>query len=188
MEDLQIVELYWSRDPQAIAQSQEKYGLYCFWVAHRILDSAEDSEECVNDTWVAAWNRIPPHRPDFLRMFLAKITRRLAFNRCKAALAQKRGGGQMPLVLEELGECVAGSEDVESTYDAKELGNSIRKFVDDLPAREGDVFARRYFFVEPVQVIAQTYGLTENHVSVILSRVRKKLREHLKKEGYLDET
>lgn len=188
MEDLQIVELYWSRDPQAIAQSQEKYGLYCFWVARRILDSAEDSEECVNDTWVAAWNRIPPHRPDFLRMFLAKITRRLAFNRCKAALAQKRGGGQMPLVLEELEECVAGSEDVESTFDAKELGNSIRKFVDGLPAREGDVFVRRYFFVEPVQVIAQTYGLTENHVSVILSRVRKKLREHLKKEGYLDET
>ena len=94
----------------------------------------------------------------------------------------------MPLVLEELGECVAGSEDVESTFDAKELVNSIRKFVDDLPAREGDVFVRRYFFVEPVQVIAQTYGLTENHVSVILSRVRKKLREHLKKEGYLDET
>ena len=145
MEDLQIIELYWSRDPQAIAQSQDKYGPYCFSVAHGILESLEDSEECVNDTWVAAWNGMPPHRPDYLRMFLAKITRRLAFNRYKAAMAQKRGGGQMALVLEELEECVAGSQNVEDSFDARELGRSVRKFVENLPAREGDVFCPPVF-------------------------------------------
>ncbi|MGI6255762.1 MAG: RNA polymerase sigma factor [Acutalibacter sp.] len=187
MEDIKIVELYWSRDPQAIAQSQEKYGPYCFSVAHGILESLEDSEECVNDTWVAAWNRMPPHRPDFLRMFLAKITRRLAFNRYKAVFAQKRGGGQVPLVLDELEECVAGTEDVEAAFDAQELGQCVRHFVNGLPPREGDVFVRRYFFADPIREIAKTYGLTENHVSVILSRVRKKLREYLEKEGFLNE-
>ena len=92
MEDTQIIQLYWSRDPQAIAQSKDKYGAYCFCVAQNILDSPEDAEECVNDTWLHAWNGMPPHRPQVLRMFLAKITRRVAFNRVKARLTQKRGG------------------------------------------------------------------------------------------------
>ena len=166
MEDRQIVQLYWDRDQQAIACCKEKYGIYCFSVANHILESREDSEECVNDTWFSAWNRIPPHRPGALRMFLAKITRGLAFNRFKARYAQKRGGGQLPLVLDELGECV-------------------RQFVAQLPARDGDVFLRRYFFTESVKEIAEGYGLTENHVSVVLSRTRKKLKDHLTKEGYL---
>ena len=92
MEDLQIVQLYWDRDQQAIACSKEKYGIYCFTVANHILDNFQDSEECVSDTWLSAWNAMPPHRPQVLRMFFAKITRRLAFNRFKANSAQKRGG------------------------------------------------------------------------------------------------
>lgn len=188
MEDLQIVELYWERDPQAIVRSKEKYGIYCFTVANHILGSWEDSEECVNDTWFHAWKRMPPHKPSVLRMFLAKITRRLAFNRFKAYTAQKRGGGEVPLVLDELAECVGDETDVEDVFLAKELGESVRKFVAALPSREGDVFVRRYFFTEPVGEIAQSYGLTPNHVSVILSRTREKLKKQLKKEGFLDES
>lgn len=187
MEDLQIVELYWERDPQAIARSKEKYGIYCFSVADHILHNWADSEECVNDTWLNAWNRMPPHRPSALRMFLAKITRRLAFNRFKAYSAQKRGGGSLPLVLDELAECVGDETDVEDSYIAKELGECVQKFVLALPAREGDIFVRRYFFTETVSEIAQGYGLSPNHVSVILSRTRDKLRRHLEKEGFLDE-
>lgn len=185
MEDVQIVKLYWERDPQAISKSKEKYGIYCFSLANHILENREDSEECVNDTWLAAWDRMPPHRPTALRMFLAKITRALAFNRFKANSAQKRGGGQLPLVLEELAECVAGSEDVSGQVEAQELGRCVREFVDNLPSREGDVFLRRYFFTESIREISQAYGMTENHVSVTLSRVRKKLRSHLEQEGYL---
>ena len=99
MDDLQIIQLYWDRDPEAIAQTHQKYGPYCFTLAHRILASREDAEECVNDTWLHAWNGMPPHRPNVLRLFLAKITRRVALNRWKASQAQKRGQGELPLVL-----------------------------------------------------------------------------------------
>lgn len=188
MEDLQIVELYWDRDPQAIARSKEKYGVYCFTVADHILRNWADSEECVNDTWLHAWNRIPPHRPNALRMFLAKITRRLAFNRFKSYTVQKRGGGELPLVLDELSECVGDETDVEDSIIARELGESVRQFVLTLPARDGDIFVRRYFFTESVSEIAQKYGLTANHVSVILNRTRCKLKLHLIKEGLIDES
>ena len=128
---------------------------------------------------------MPPHRPNVLRMFLAKITRRVAFNRWKAESAQKRGGGQLTLVLDELAECLADETDVEDTVIAAELGECIRRFVAALPTREGDVFARRYFFTESVEEIAGRYGLTANHTMVLLSRTRKKLKAHLTKEGYL---
>ena len=187
MEDLQIIELYWKRDQQAITECREKYSGYCFSVADHILNSREDSEECVNDTWFHTWNTIPPHRPKILRMFLAKITRRVAFNRFKANSAQKRGGGQVMLILEELAECLADKADVEDTIMEKELGECIRKFVRSLPVREGDVFSRRYFFTESVKEIAEEYELTENHTTVILSRTRKKLKKYLMKEGYIYE-
>ena len=185
MEDVQIVDLYWKRDPDAIARSKEKYGTYCFCVASHILASCEDAEECVNDTWFHAWNRMPPHRPQVLRMFLAKITRSAAFNRVKAKQARKRGGGQLEMALEELSECLADTSQVEEQVVADELGECIRRFVRALPEREGDVFARRYFFTESIGEIAQGYGLSVNYTTVLLSRVRKKLRQHLIKEGYI---
>lgn len=185
MEDWRIVALYWARRPQAIACSEEKYGDYCLRVARNILGQLEDAQECVNDTWLSAWNSMPPHRPQALGAFFAKLTRRLAFNRWKRNTAQKRGGGQMPLVLEELSQCVAGSESVENTVEAKELGRRVERFLKTLPQRERDVFLRRYFFTEPLGDIGRRYGLTENHVAVLLSRVRKQLRALLEKEGYL---
>lgn len=187
MEDSQIVELYWQRSADAIAESNTKYGPYCFTVANNILGSPEDSEECVNDTWLAAWNTMPPSRPVRLQMFLAKITRNLSFNRFQSRSAKKRGGGEITLVLDELAECIAGESDVEQEYEAKELSQSIRKFVQELPDRDGNVFVRRYFFTESASQIARRYSLTENNVMVILSRTRKKLKTHLIKEGFCNE-
>ena len=187
MEDYQIVGLYWKRDENAIKETSGKYGAYCFAIADNILQNAEDSEECVNDTWLNAWNAMPPQRPARLRMFLAKITRNLSFNRFNARSAQKRGGGEIVLVLDELAECIASETDVASEYEAKELGQSIRKFVQSLPERDGNIFVRRYFFTEPIAQIAEKYGLQENNVAVILSRIRKKLKTHLIKEGFFSE-
>ncbi len=185
MEDSQIVELYWQKNTDAISETANKYGAYCFTIADNILHSAEDSEECVNDTWLHAWDAIPPQRPNVLRMFLAKITRYLSFDRFNARNAEKRGNGEIALVLDELGECLGGGTDTEAAYEAKELRQSIRRFVRALPERDGNVLVRRYFFAEPIADIAKRYSLTENNVMVILSRTRRKLKVHLLKEGYL---
>ncbi len=185
MEDSQIIELYWQKNADAISETAKKYGAYCFTIAENILHSAEDSEECVNDTWLHAWNAMPPQRPAVLRMFLAKITRNLSFDRFHAKNAEKRGGGEIALILDELGECLGGGADTAAAYEAKELRQCIRRFVRALPERDGNVLVRRYFFAEPVADIAKRYGLTENNVMVILSRTRRKLKKHLSKEGYL---
>lgn len=185
MEDSQIIELYWQRNADAISETAGKYGAYCFQIADNILYDTEDSEECLNDTWLRAWDAMPPERPNVLRMFLAKITRNLSFDRFHARNAKKRGGGEMVLVLDELEECVAGRADVETAYEGKELSQCIGRFVRGLSERDGNVFVRRYFFTDPVAAIARRYGLTDNNVMVILSRTRKKLKLELRKEGYL---
>ena len=187
MEDCRIVELYWQKNAEAIRETDRKYGAYCFAIADHILHNKEDSEECINDTWLNAWNAMPPQRPAKLQMFLAKITRNLAFNRFNARSAKKRGGGEMALVLDELAECLAAESDVESEYEARELGQCLRRFVRALPERDGNVFVRRYFFTESAAEIAKRYGLTDNHVMVILSRTRKKLKTYLIKEGFFRE-
>lgn len=187
MEDIRIVELYWQKNEDAIKESNGKYGAYCFAIANNILHNKEDSEECVNDTWLNAWNAIPPQKPTKLQMFLAKITRNLSFNRFNARFAEKRGGGEIILVLDELAECLASESDVESECEAKELGRCIQMFVRSLPERDGNVFVRRYFFTEPVAEIAKRYSITDNNVMVILSRTRKKLKIHLIKERFFDE-
>lgn len=187
MEDSKIIELYWQKNENAIKETNSKYGAYCFAIADNILHNREDSEECVNDTWLKAWNAIPPQKPTKLQIFLAKITRNLSFNRFNARSAEKRGGGEIILVLDELAECLASESDVESEYMAKELCQCIRKFVRTLPERDGNVFVRRYFFTEPVADISKRYGLTENNVMVILSRTRTKLKTHLIKEGFWNE-
>lgn len=185
MEDRQIIQLYWQRDQRAIQETNQKYGAYCFTAARNILGSGQDAEECVNDAFLNAWNAIPPQSPDHLRMFLVKLTRRLAFNRWRDARAEKRGGGETALVLEELAECLpAGSGGPQEACEARELAECVRRFVRELPERERKVFLRRCFFTEPVSEIARRYGLTENNVSVILSRTRGRLRDYLAKEGY----
>lgn len=184
MQDRQIVELYWQRNEQAIEQTDRKYGLYCRTVANNILHNDEDSKECVNDTWLRAWNAMPPNRPTKLQMFLAKITRNLALDRYRTYTAEKRGGGEIPLVLSELETCIPALGDVEENFLAKELSTSINRFVRQLPEQEGNIFVRRYFFAESISAIADRYGYTHNNIAVILSRVRRKLKVHLEKEGY----
>lgn len=187
MEDNQIIELYWKRSSDAIFESNKKYGAYCFSVAKNILGNIEDSEESVNDTWLNAWNSMPPHHPDLLRMFFVKITRRVSFDKFKMRTAQKRGGGEICLVLDELKECISSKTDVEGELIANELSECINRFIRILPEMEGDIFLRRYFFTEPIKEIAENYGVTANNVAVILNRTRKKLKNHLEKEGYFNE-
>lgn len=184
MTDLQIIELYWQRNEDAILESDRKYGSYCAAVSQNILSDMMDAEECVSDTWMRAWSVMPPERPNHLKMFFAKITRNLSLDRLKAKLAQKRGGGESALILEELEQCVASQGNAETAYIAKELGKSINRFVYNLPEREGNLFVRRYFFGENLEVVAGRYGITAHNAAVILSRVRQKLKRHLELEGF----
>ena len=184
MEDKEILDLYFARDELAITETDRKYGGYCFIVANRILSSSEDSEETVSDTYWQAWNSIPPQRPNFLKLFLAKITRNLALNRRQKQTADKRGGGGVDLVLEELAGCIPGTEQIDDQLNAKELGRTIRMFLDTLPERDQDIFLQRYFFFDDPEIIAARFGLKRTNVNLILSRTRSKLKTYLTQEGY----
>ena len=184
MEDKAILDLYFARDELAITETDRKYGGYCFSVANRILCSNEDSEETVSDTYWHAWNSIPPHRPNFLKLFLAKVTRNLAFTRWRKLSAAKRGGGETELVLEELAGCIPGTEQIDDQLNAKELGRTIRLFLDTLPERDQDIFLQRYFFFDEPESIAARFGLKRTNVNLILSRTRSKLKTYLTQEGY----
>ncbi len=185
MEDARIIDLYWQRSERAIAETDRKYGRYCMTVAENILRDREDSEECVSDTWLRAWNSMPPERPSILRAFLARITRNLSLDRYRRRHAQRRGGGETDILLDELRECLEGGHRVEESLEAAELAACIGRWIKGLPQRDGDIFTRRYFFAETIPTIAGRYGLTENNVTVILSRCRGRLKQHLREEGYL---
>ena len=180
----EIIALYFARDEQALVKTDAKYGPYCFRLANAILPQREDAEETVNDTYLKAWQVIPPKKPTVLRMFLTKITRNLAFSRWRNLTAQKRGAGEMELILEELEECVSSKEEVGAELDAKELVCAIGKFLDTLPRQDQNIFLRRYFFLEDAGTIATRYGLRRDTVNQSLSRTRKKLKAHLIQEGY----
>ena len=184
MEDEQIVALYWARKEQAISASAEKYGAYCQSIAVNILQNQSDAEECVNDTWFRAWGAMPPQRPKILSAFLGKLTRNLSFDRYRALHRHKRGGYEMDLVLDELAECVSGGEDPAARLAAKELGREISRFLAGLPTQKRQIFVLRYWYACPVGRIAERFGLQQGHVSVLLHRLREKLRAHLEKEGY----
>ena len=184
MEDLTIVDLYWNRDEDAILYTQRKYGALCQTIAHNILGNREDAEECVNDTYLQAWNSIPPHRPTALSTFLGKIVRNLSFNRYKHNTRDKRGGGEIPLVLDELAECVSDRDDVPHGYAMKELVSAINDFLDTLPETKRNVFVCRYWFTDSIADIAKRYGMERAAVSMMLSRTRTQLHNYLTKQGY----
>lgn len=184
MEDTKIIALYLARDEQAVAETEKKYGRYCYTLANGILASPQDSEEVVSDTYLKTWEAIPPQRPAVLRMFLAKITRNLAFSRWRAANAQKRGRGELEVVLEELEDCIPAPGGVEEALGLKELTLAIRAFLDTQKVREQNIFLRRYFFVEETEAIAARYGMRPSAVNRSLSRTRAKLKDYLNKEGY----
>lgn len=183
MEDKQIVALYWARNEQALTETAAKYGSYCFSIAYNILSSREDADESVNDTYMSAWERIPPHEPSVLSAFLGKLTRRISLNRWRNQSRKKRGGGQVILALEELHECISSGEDVARRVEQKELTRAIAVFLDTLPEAEREVFVCRYWYLADIRKICSVFGFTESKVKSMLHRTRIKLRAHLKEEG-----
>ena len=184
MDDHRIVELYWERSEAAIKETQKKYGKYCRYIARNILRSEPDAEECENDTYLHAWRAMPPHKPSVLSTFLGKITRRISIDRVRKHQAAKRGGGEMPLALEELEDCIAGNGDVEKEYDRQALIHLINGFLGELPDTERRVFLRRYWYMDPISAIARRFGFTQSKVTSMLHRTRGKLRAQLREEGY----
>lgn len=184
MEDSRIVELYFARSDRAISETASKYGGYCYAIAYNILCSNEDAEESVNDTYHAAWNSMPPHRPSILSTFLGKITRRISIDRWRKRGAEKRGGGEIPLVLDELLECVADEKRVETEFEKQQLSDVIGAFIRSLPATEQKVFLCRYWYMDPIDAIGRQFGFSESKVKSMLYRIREKLRVVLNKEGF----
>lgn len=184
MEDKDIIRLYWDRNDQAIKITSDKYGYYCKAIARNILNNEEDAEECVNDTYLNAWTAMPPHWPEHLAAFLGKITRNLSFNKYRHNHAEKRGRGEIALVLDELTDCISDADDVEQVIDRKELIKNINMFVRSLPADKRNIFVRRYWYADSVLSIANDYGMLQGTVSKTLERSRKLLKAYLTERGF----
>lgn len=185
MNDQEILALYNRRDERAIEETGKQYSAYCWAIAYRILSDKEDAEECVNDTWLRAWNAIPPEQPHSLAAYLGTVTRHLAYDRYRQRKRQKRGGGEMALTLEEIGTFFTTEDDPADACNAAELATYINRFLDTLKPRERNLLLGRYYFVYPTEKLARHYGLSEKHVRTILSRTLKKLKQFLEKESYL---
>ena len=184
MEDRQIVNLYWERSETAIAETEKKYGRYCHAIAYNILESFEDSEECVNDTYLRAWNAIPPARPQRLSTYLGKITRHLALDCFDRMRAQKRQKNTA-LALDELAECIPDPATSGHMADEIALRDSINRFLASLPRKPRILFMRRYWYLYSVRQIAEGMRMSEGTVKVLLMRTRIKLKEHLEREEIL---
>lgn len=185
MEDQKIVELYWQRDQSAIDHTQRKYGAYLTKVALNILADPEDSMESVNDTYLAAWNAMPPHRPAALCPFLSKLTRRLSIDLLRKKQSAKRGGGEYELSLWELSQCIPGGNTTEELAEANALKQCIADFLRTQPEKARHAFLCRYFFMDSVKETARLCGMTESNTKVLLHRTRLALREYLEQEGFL---
>ena len=184
MQDNDLIAMYFARDERAATESDRKFGGYCYTVAYNILGNAQDAEECVNDTLVRLWESIPPARPDNLYAYTAAITRNLAKNRLKSSQAQRRGGTEIPAVLDELRDCT-DPDTVEQELDRRALGDALNRFLGTLKPDHRKIFVQRYWYLCPVDEIAENLELTKSKVTVTLMRTRKKLEAFLKKEGYL---
>lgn len=185
--DSELIRLYQTGSEGAIAASEQQYGAYCLQIALRVLGDAEEARECVNEVWLKAWNGIPHAAPTNLRAYFAKLTRELAIDYWRRAHSEKRGGGELPLCLDELAECIPASGDVESTIQQKELTQILRQFVSTLEPMQRNVFVCRYWYFDTVPEIAKRFGFTRSKVASMLHRTRKQLKTYLKECGYLDE-
>lgn len=183
VEDAQIVQLFLARKEQAIEETAGKYGKYLFAIANNILTSNRDAEEAVNDTYLGAWNSIPPHRPHRLNTYLGKITRRISLDKWKVNRTQKRGGGEVTLALEELEDCIPAGETPEQAMELKELTQLLNTFIRTLAETEQRVFICRYWYLMSVKTISRNFGFTESKVKSMLSRTRGKLKTYLEREG-----
>lgn len=182
MDDAGILALYFARDEQALAETASKYGPHCYSVSYQILRCRQDAEECVNDTYIRAWNAIPPARPTFLGAFLMKITRNLSLSVYKAARAEKRGGGQIVESLtRELADCITGNP--ESMLEAAELSRVLDRFLRTLSQKERCIFLRRYWHADSISDIAAQCHMASGTVKSSLHRTRAKLKKFLQEEG-----
>ena len=184
MTDEGIVNLYWDRNEAAITETDLKYGRYCFSISYNILSNKEDSDECVNDTYNAAWNSMPPQRPVFLSSFLGKIVRNISLNRYKENKTQKRGGSQIELILDEIGDVASDMPGPDDRVIQTQMVKAINEFLAGLPAEKRIMFVRRYWYADDIGAIAKRMGMSANNVSVEIRRVRLKLRGYLIERGF----
>lgn len=184
MSDEQIVELYWRRDERAIRETDRKYQHFLLTVAHNILRDAQDCEECLNDTYLGAWNAIPPARPKVLQAFLATIMRRTAIDCYKRKKRQKRIDSELTVALSEVEEFWADGSDPAAELDAHELGRVISEFIRALPKRRMYIFMSRYYTARPIGEIARLLGCSESTVNKEIAAIKRDLKEMLEKEGY----
>ena len=184
MDDNKIIELFFARNERALSESRQKYGRYIEAVAENILGSKEDAEEVSNDTWLRAWNSIPPENPKSLKVYLGTLARNLSFDRYRRMAAEKRGGFEVSLCLEEAEEFLTDTKSVSEEYEKREFTKLLNSFLHSLPDRECDIFVRRYFYCDSTADIANRFAVKEPNVLVILSRTRKKLKKALEKGGY----
>lgn len=184
MDDKQIVDLYFARSERAIDETARKYGRYCHAIAHSLLGNDADAEECVNDTYLAAWNAMPPHRPSLLSTFLGKLTRRISVDRFRRDHAKKRSG-ELCSILDELEEALPSDAPTPACeLEQAELARCINTFLASLAETDRRIFLRRYFYGESIAQIAKSFTFTESRVKSLLHRTRQKLRTHLELEGY----
>lgn len=188
LSDEEIVSLFQARDETAISEASRKFGNYCGTVVKGILKDPQDAEECLNDTWMKAWESIPPHEPQNLGAFLATLAKNISLNRYKQTHAKKRGCGEISLVLEELAECSSKKDDVEKAYEHKLLVEAVNDFLRMLPRNKRDIFVLRYWYCLSTTQIAKKVGaVNRGSVSVTLLRTRRSLTAYLKKQGFLDD-
>ena len=176
MDDSKIIELYFDRDKSAITQTKDKYGRLLYSVSYNILNDREDAEECENDTYMAAWEQIPPTKPQVLSAFLSRITRNISFKKLRSQTAQKRGGGNSLLPIDELADYIPDKTNAFTTLELTEILNKILR---ELPTRDRQVFICHYWYCDSIKDISRQFGFTQSKVKMILSRTRAKLLDHL---------
>lgn len=184
MDDEKIVSLYWERNEAAIRETEKKYHKYLLKIADNILSDERDNEECVNDTYLKAWNSIPPHRPEILSTYLAKITRQGAIDIFRKRNREKRMGSEYALSLSELEEAIPGGSRPEEEVELRLLAKSIGDFLSTISADARRVFVARYYFMDPIRDIARYCGISESKTKSMLHRTRRSLKTYLEKEGY----
>ena len=185
MNDSQIVNMYWERNEKAVEETQKKYGSFCYSVAYSILCNEEDAKESVNDTYLDAWNSIPPHKPSVLSAFLGKITRRISIDKWRNKNAARRGGGQITDTLDELAECIPDNNGIEKQLEEKALNETINSFIKSLPEKEQKIFICRYWYLDSIKSISEQFGFSQSKVTSMLFRTREKLRKILMEEGFI---
>lgn len=184
MEDAEIVDLYWARNEDAIAETKTKYGVYLQKVAYNILSDLEDSQECVSDTLLAAWRSMPDNRPKVLRTYLGKITRQVSIDLFRRRSRMKRYASEYAISLEELGDSFTDGRTPETELDAKLLTEAINRFLKSLPDDARNAFIGRYYFFDSLQAVARYCGMSESKCKSMLYRTRQSLKAYLQKEGF----